>query len=84
MKKVEFSKYIIIVVGIVLILQLVIANVLMFVTQDLSPLAYIIPSLDAVTGIAVGFYYWKAKAENKIKLMKENGIEPSEEVFEEI
>ena len=34
----------------------------------LSPLAYIIPGIFAELSAATGFYYWKAKAENMIKL----------------
>ena len=41
---------------------------MMAITLDLSPLAYILPSIDAVVAVVLGFYYWKARAENQIKL----------------
>ena len=42
--------------------------VIMWRTGDTSPLAYIIPGIFAELSAATGFYYWKAKAENQIKL----------------
>lgn len=77
----EFSKVAILILGIVGISQLIVANILMFMVQDISPLAYIIPSTEAVVGIGLSFYFWKAKSENKIKLMKKYGVEPTEESF---
>ena len=35
---------------------------------DTSPLAYIIPGIFTELSAATGFYFWKAKAENEIKL----------------
>ena len=42
------------------------------------------PAAAAEMATATGFYYSKAKAENKIKLMKSNGIKPKEEHFGDI
>ena len=39
-------------------------------TNDLSPLGYLIPAVFAELAAATGFYYSKAKAENRIKLRK--------------
>ncbi len=83
MKKKEFSKIIVFVLGVVGITVLALSFHLMYLTFDLSPLAYIVPSTEVVVAIGLGFYFWKAKAENKIKLMKENGIKPTEETFKE-
>ena len=44
-------------------------------TKDLSPLAYLIPAIFAELATATGFYYSKAKAENRIKLRKLYGPE---------
>ncbi len=77
----EFSKKIFIGVAIVNILLLVFAVYMMYITGDLSPLAYIIPAAAAEMATATGFYYSKAKAENKIKLMKQNGVQPKQEDF---
>ena len=43
--------------------------------MDLTPLAYLIPAVTAETATGTGFYYNKAKAENKIKLKKSLGLE---------
>lgn len=39
------------------------------------PLAYLIPAIFAELATATGFYYSKAKAENRIKLRKQYGPE---------
>lgn len=44
-------------------------------TGDTSPLAYLIPAIFAELATATGFYYSKAKAENRIKLRKQYGPE---------
>lgn len=44
-------------------------------TGDTSPLAYLIPAIFAEFATATGFYYSKAKAENRIKLRKHYGPE---------
>ena len=44
-------------------------------TKALSPLAYLIPAVFAELATATGFYYSKAKAENRIKLRKLYGPE---------
>ena len=72
-KKREFSKIIISTVGAVTIV--VTAFTLVWRTGDTSPLAYLIPAVFAETAAATGFYYSKAKAENRIKLRKKYGPE---------
>lgn len=64
----EFSK---------LILYVVTAFTLIMVwkTENLEPLAYLIPAIFAELATATGFYYSKAKAENRIKLRKLYGPE---------
>lgn len=42
---------------------------MIWLTMDTSALAYLIPAVFAEMASATGFYYTKAKAENKIKLM---------------
>ena len=79
----EFSKKILIVAA--LINVVVIGFTLWYVHTygDGSPLAYLIPAVAAETATGTGFYYAKAKAENKIKLMKQNGVKPKREDFDE-
>lgn len=41
---------------------------MVYKTQDLSPLSYLIPSIFGLSTTAVGFYSWKAKKENLLKI----------------
>ncbi len=79
----EFSKKILVVAGIINILVIVFSCVMMWRTNDLSPLAYLIPSIAAETATGTGFYYSKAKVENRIKLMNANKVKPTTESFKE-
>ena len=79
--KLEFSKIIFITVAVVAILVICFACFMIYKTEDLGPLEAIIVSVGAMVSTGIAFYYNKAKAENKIKLMKQNGIQPTEETF---
>lgn len=68
MKKKEFSKVILTAISVATALVVITSFVLMFITQDLSPLPVIITGCFAELASATGFYYWKAKNENMIKL----------------
>jgi hypothetical protein len=75
----EFSKKIFIGVSIVNLLILIFACIMVWKTYDLSPLNYLIPAAAAEMATATGFYYNKAKAENKIKLeelRRTRGLDP--------
>lgn len=74
-KKLEFSKLIMLVVGTVTVVVTVFSLFMMYKTQDLSPLAYLIPAVFAELSVGTAFYYSKAKAENRIKLRKKYGAE---------
>lgn len=74
-KKIEFSKLIMLVVGAVTIIVTAFTLFMVWKTQDLSPLAYLIPAVFAELSVGTGFYYSKAKAENRIKLRKQYGSE---------
>lgn len=69
-RKKEFSK----VMAVIAVVMWVIVNIfgmaMVVFTMDTSPLAYVIPSVDAVVGAVLAFYMWKARAENQIKLKK--------------
>lgn len=67
-KKVEFSKIIFMGVSAVTISVTVFSCVMIYKTGDLSPLAYLIPSVFTELATATGFYYRKAQKENEIKL----------------
>lgn len=66
--KKEFSKTILRTVAIATALIVAFSFVLMWRTGDTSPLAYIIPGIFTELSAATGFYFWKAKTENEIKL----------------
>ena len=72
---VEFSKLIMVVVGAVTVLVTAFKLIMVCRTNDLSPLGYLIPAVVAELAAATGFYYSKAKAENRIKLRKMYGAE---------
>lgn len=77
----EFSKKIMIVAAIINLLVIGFSCYMIFITRDLSALAYLIPSVAAEVATGTGFYYAKAKTENKIKLMKSYGVDPTNESF---
>ena len=80
-KKVEFSKLILIVASIINVSVIIFSCVMIWRTCDLSPLAYLVPSVAAEVATGTGFYYNKAKTENKIKLMIATGVKPDEQTF---
>lgn len=79
----EFSKKILIVAGIINTVVIVFTMVMIWRTLDLSPLAYLIPSVATEAATGTGFYYSKAKVENRIKLMKQNKVTPNDTHFSE-
>lgn len=82
-KKVEFSKLVFLGVSIVTIAITVFSCRMIWITMDTSALAYLIPAVFAEMASATGFYYTKAKAENKIKLMAASGVQPEPSNFNE-
>ena len=82
-KKVEFSKLVFLGVSIVTIAITVFSCRMIWLTMDTSALAYLIPAVFAEMASATGFYYTKAKAENKIKLMAASGVQPEPSNFNE-
>lgn len=67
-KKREFSKVIAVIGMSMWVLVTIYALVMMIIVRDLSPLAYVIGSVDAVVGVICTFYFAKASKENQIKL----------------
>lgn len=78
---IEFSKKILMVAGVLNAIVIIFAMIMIWRTLDLTPLAYLIPSVAAEVATGTGFYYSKAKVENRIKLMKQNKVEPNEQHF---
>lgn len=81
-KKGEFSKLIFIAVSVLTVAITVFSCCMIWRTMDTSVLAYLIPAIFAEMAAATGFYYSKAKAENKIKLKAQYGIKPEASDFE--
>lgn len=69
-EKMEFSKKILIVAAVVFIAVIIFTCFMVYITQNLIPLEILITTIGAEVGAGTGFYYWKAKAENTIKLQK--------------
>lgn len=67
-KKIETSKALLLSLIILTYIFVIFTCVIICIFKDISPLIYLIPSLFSLTTIAVGFYSWKARLENKIKL----------------
>lgn len=82
-KPIEFSKLILIVAALVNVAVILFTFIMVWRTCDLTPLQYLIPAVAAETATGTGFYYAKAKVENRIKLMKANKVEPTNDSFNE-
>jgi len=67
-KKMEFSKKIFFGISLVVLLVVLFSLYMVWETKDTYTLAYLIPAVFGVMSIATGFYFNKAKAENKIKI----------------
>ena len=74
-QKLEFSKLIMYVVEADTVMVTAFTLIMVWRTNDTSPLAYLIPAVFTELATATGFYYSKAKAENRIKLRKQYGSE---------
>lgn len=79
----EFSKKILVVAAIINIAVTTFSCIMMWRTLDLTPLAYLIPAVAAEVATGTGFYYNKAKTENRIKLMQKNDITLENQDFRE-
>lgn len=82
-KKMEFSKWLIVAAGAVNLAVIGFAIVMIWRTNDPSPLGYLIPSVAAEFSAGTVAYYGKAKVENRIKLMAAYNVEPTESAFSE-
>ena len=77
-KKFEFSKLIAILAILMWLIVNVFGMIMMAWTRNLSPMVYVIASIDAVMACVCGFYYTKSRAENIIKLKSLYGIDVTE------
>lgn len=72
--KIEFSKKIFYIIITLFIMVIGYSMALMWKTETTDGLSYLIPSITGLTATCVGFYYWKSKMENMIKLSKKNNM----------
>ena len=72
--KTEFSKKIFNIVITLFIIVIFYSMALMWKTGTTDGLMYLIPSISGLAATTIGFYFWKAKMENMIKLRKENNM----------
>ena len=72
--KTEFSKKILYVAAILNIAVIIFSCIMIYKTENLEPLIYLIPSTAAEVATGTAFYYNKAKAENKIKIEQKYGV----------
>lgn len=79
----EFSKKLVIWVLLFCFTVIVFCCYMIYITKDLTPLSELIILVSGIVMAVVGFYENKAKAENKIKLMKENNVKVTGEHFKE-
>lgn len=84
-KTLEFSKKLLIITDILLFIIVIFACLMTFITQNMSVLIGIVSGVFGLAGTAHGFYFWKAKSENKIKLMNSYKLTPEimKEIFKE-
>ena len=71
MKKIEFSKLILLVVYLTTVLFSLATVIVAILGQDASSIANIVLAMWGSVSMAISFYFWKAKAENIVKISKE-------------
>ena len=84
-RKPEFSKVILVCVSLLVLAVTGFTGYMVWKTNDLSPLMYMIPAVFTELATATGYYFWKAKQENVIKLQFLYGkpADKEEELHEE-
>lgn len=70
--KKEFSKKIFNIVITLFVIVLFYSMALMWKVGTTDGLMYLIPAVGTLASVTVGFYFWKAKMENMVKLSKES------------
>lgn len=81
MKKRTFSKIMFVALAVQYVILLAFTFVMTWRTGEMESLRTIIVGASAVMMFVIKYYYRKAEQENKIKLMKAYGIEPTREDF---
>ncbi|WP_425447717.1 hypothetical protein [Dethiothermospora halolimnae] len=69
-KKAEFSKKIFFGISIGMVTLILFTMFMVYKTQNLNPLSYILTGAFGAFTTAIGFYYHKARKENEIKISR--------------
>ena len=75
MKKFEFSKIIVVIVSAMTLAVMAFTCFMIYDTKNLEPLDTLVTVVFGAFATSTGFYYSKAKIENRIKLRKKYGSE---------
>lgn len=67
-EKIETSKIILFSVIILTYLLTIFSSIMIFIEKDLSVFSYLIPSVFTMGTTSLGFYAWKARTENRLKI----------------
>ncbi|MBO0602769.1 hypothetical protein I2483_13960 [Sporosarcina sp. E16_3] len=70
----EFSKKILLAMFAITLIIVACAIAMSYMTQTTDVYDYLIPSIFGELSVGTGFYYWKAKRENEIKLRGTYGV----------
>lgn len=73
-KKKEYSKIVVAIVLLFCTVVTVFSMIMIWLTRDLSPLSYLIPSVFAETGAVISFYLKKSENENISKYNKSEDV----------
>ena len=82
-KNFEFSKIIFLILCSITIMVVVFSILLMWKTSNLTPLAYLIPSVFTSFATGTAFYFDKSKKENMIKLREIYGNDLIDKIKED-
>lgn len=74
-KKMETSKILLFVNYAIVLSVIIFTYTICILTGDVSALSSLIPCVFTELGVSTGFYYWKAKNENMVKLSKKTSTE---------
>lgn len=73
--KIEFSKIIVVIVSVMTLAVMTFTCYMVYDTKNLEPLNTLVTVVFGAFATSTGFYYSKAKIENRIKLRKKYGAE---------
>lgn len=73
-KKLEFSKIIFLCTAVLFTLVVIGSFILMWHVGDTSALVCLISTTSSLVSITVGYYMWKSKAENVLRIRKEHNL----------